>query len=73
MKFVFDTGSKWMWVQTDDCIGDGLEFLRDLCTSANEKYTVNKVIDESPVILKYGKGMAEGIVVKDRVCLDSKA
>ena len=76
IRIIYDTGSHWTWVQSQSCKAQG-PHQGPLCTMVAKGYDPTKsdymTTDNTTVYLAYGKGMAEGYLVKDRICLDSEA
>ena len=69
-EMIFDTGSSWVWVQSEDC---------KRCMKNDHKFTADNSesymqLSDEPTELNYGKGSVIGYDSKDQVCLtkDSK-
>ena len=73
MKFIFDSGSSWLWVQTTACATS----LSGACTASSNTYDPTKseyfesIDGENSHSIRYGQGEVRGTIFKDRVCLDS--
>ena len=62
---IFDTGSSWVWVQSEDCAR---------CMKNDHKFVADdsdtyKQLSDEPSELNYGKGSVIGYDSKDQVCL----
>ena len=64
-EMIFDTGSSWVWVQSEDC---------QHCMKNDHKFVADdsdsyKQLSDEPSELNYGKGSVIGYDSKDMVCL----
>ena len=77
MRIIYDTGSHWTWVQSENCKGLGMGRKGPLCTMVDQGYDERMSeftkTKKEVVYLNYGQGYAEGFLIKDRICLDSEA
>lgn len=67
MKFIYDTGSSWLWVPLKECNGCPTNNLYDRSKS-------NSLIDlgESKELF-YGRGYVNGSIVQDDVSIDKNS
>ena len=66
MTFIFDTGSSWLWVNTDkcpttECSGERYHYSKS--SEYAETTTEEKIV--------YGKGQVDGMIASDTVSLFS--
>ena len=65
-QLIFDTGSPWMWLPTNDCRRCHTTNLFD--ADASTSFSKNEDLEKE---LEYEKGKATGFFATDRVCLDT--
>ena len=66
MTFIFDTGSSWLWVNTDKCPSSECSGTRYHYTSSSE---YAETTTEEKIV--YGKGQVEGHIASDAVAVQS--